>query len=243
MEISELFCSIQGEGKRSGYPSFFIRTNHCNLRCQFISGNLCDTDYTSWYSDHEKNLGEISIPEIIKYYKKCDYNDIVITGGEPTTQLEELKKLCFEVKKLNDNAFITVETNGTFVGDFVKHIDLVSISPKLSSSVPIKTEFEKMHDQNRINIEVFKKYHEFFGQLLFDIQWKFVLTSKKDMNEIIELQKQVGFENKDIFLMPEGRTKKDLERNRSDTVKICKDYSINYSDRLQILIWDTKRGV
>ncbi|MDP2338212.1 MAG: 7-carboxy-7-deazaguanine synthase QueE, partial [Bacteroidota bacterium] len=39
--ISEYFQSIQGEGNYTGANSFFIRFQHCNLRCTW-----CDTKYT-----------------------------------------------------------------------------------------------------------------------------------------------------------------------------------------------------
>ena len=243
MKISELFFSIQGEGKRIGYPSYFIRTNYCNLRCKFVGGNLCDSYYTSWFPEDDYNRGDISLLEIINDYKKYGTRDIVITGGEPTIQLKELNALCSEIKKLNTKAFITVETNGTFIGDFIDYIDLISISPKLKSSVPIGTEFEKMHEHNRINMDVFKEYNENYKKGLYDIQWKFVITNESDVNEVFELRDQVGFDENDIFLMPEGITKKDLEHNRSMTMELCKKYNLYYTDRLQVLVWGDKRGV
>src|SRR5690606_6912070 len=41
--VSELFTSVQGEGKLTGARSHFIRLNGCNLRCRW-----CDTPYASW---------------------------------------------------------------------------------------------------------------------------------------------------------------------------------------------------
>jgi len=242
MKISELFYSVQGEGKRSGFPSFFIRTNYCNLRCQFPGGNLCDTSYTSWNPEDKNNLGIIEIDEIIKAYKIYSPVDVVITGGEPTIQLEELNILCKEIKKISDNIFITIETNGTFIGDFVNHINLMSISPKLNSSVPIGSEYEKMHQQNRINSDVLKKYNELYINKKIDVQWKFVVNDESDMNEIILLSNNIGFKNNNIFLMPEGITKEEIEQKRPVVIELCKKYKMNYTDRLQILIWGNKRG-
>jgi 7-carboxy-7-deazaguanine synthase len=243
MEISELFYSIQGEGKRIGKPSFFIRTNYCNLRCKFTSGNLCDTSYTSWFPDNKKNLGDISICYIVDEFKKTTCKEVVISGGEPTIYLEDLKNLCSEIKKFNAQAYITVETNGTYIGEFVEYVDLMSISPKLSTSVPYETEYEKMHEKNRINIEVLKKYNSLKKDGLIDVQWKFVFTSFKDIEEILDLQKFVGFENKDIYLMPEGITEEDLKMNRLSTIEASKKFKFNYTDRIHILAWGNKRGV
>ncbi|MFA5614798.1 MAG: 7-carboxy-7-deazaguanine synthase, partial [Methanoculleus sp.] len=40
MIVSELFRSLQGEGKNQGRPCTFIRLVGCNLRCAW-----CDTSY------------------------------------------------------------------------------------------------------------------------------------------------------------------------------------------------------
>ena len=242
MKISELFYSIQGEGKRTGSPSFFIRTNHCNLRCKFPGGNLCDTPYTSWYPDDDKNLGELGINEILNEYKKFNCLDVVISGGEPTMYASELTILCQELKKINNDMVITVETNGTYYGEFVKNIDLLSISPKLKTSVPHETEYEKMHEKNRINIEVLRKFRALKEKGKIDVQWKFVFTSENDINEIKELQNAIGFKNRDVYLMPEGITIEDLNKNRMKTIEACKYNQFNYTDRIHILVWGNTRG-
>lgn len=243
MKISELFYSIQGEGKRSGYPSFFIRTNYCNLRCKFSSGNLCDTSYTSWDPDDENNLGEIEIEKIIQEYKKVYCKDIVITGGEPTMYLSELEELCKKLKEINKGLFITIETNGTYIGDFTKFADLISLSPKLSSSVPFNTDFEKMQEKNRINADVLSIYHKLNKEKKIDVQWKFVFTSENDIEEIRKIQSDIDFADENVFLMPEGITEEDLNKNRLKTIEACLKNNFNYTDRLHIISWGKKRGV
>jgi 7-carboxy-7-deazaguanine synthase len=254
MNLSELFYSIQGEGKRTGYPSFFIRTNLCNLRCKFSGGNLCDTPYTSWNFDDTENLGEVSIEEIFSEYKKYYPCDIVITGGEPTIQGRKLTALCREIKNSpalsfprssvgTEQIYITLETNGTFIDDYVDYIDLVSISPKLKSSIPFNSEFEKGHDKNRLNLNTLKSYHELHEQNKIDVQWKFVVTSEDDIIEIKDLQKKIGVKNENIFLMPEGITEKDLSGKRIIVAELCKKYHFNFTDRLHITLWGNKRGV
>jgi 7-carboxy-7-deazaguanine synthase len=243
MNISELFYSIQGEGKRTGYPTFFIRTNLCNLRCRFPGGNLCDTPYTSWDFQNPENLGELKIHDILFVYKNYMPCDIVITGGEPAIQQRELNLLCREIKDLNPNIFVTLETNGTFIDDYANYLNLASISPKLASSVPLDTEFAGGHDKHRLNFKTLKSYHELHSKGKIDIQWKFVVTANDDIPEILELQKTVGFENKDVFLMPEGISENDLNGKRLKVVELCKQYHFNYTDRLHIILWGNKRGV
>ena len=57
MKFSEIFHSIQGEGKLVGTPSVFVRTSFCNLRCVW-----CDTPYTSWRPEDR----DVSVDEIVR---------------------------------------------------------------------------------------------------------------------------------------------------------------------------------
>lgn len=243
LKISELFLSIQGEGKRTGSLSFFIRTNHCNLRCKFNNKNLCDTPYTSWYPADSGNTGVMSISDIINEYEKNKSGDIVITGGEPGMYPDELTVLCDELKNSNSEVFITIETNGTYHGDFLEKFDLISVSPKLKSSVPINTEYEKMHDKNRINLEALSFINALHRKNICDVQWKFVFNSEEDVQEIKSLQKEINFFDKDVYLMPEGISREDLELKRLSTVSEAIKNNWNYTDRLHIMIWGNKRGV
>lgn len=243
MKISELFYSIQGEGKRTGRPSFFIRTNFCNLRCKFTGGNLCDTPYTSWNPDNPDNIGDMSIDAIVDEYMKYKCHDVVITGGEPTMYPEELLELCKKLKEANPGLRITIETNGTNIGEFIEHVSLMSVSPKLSSSVPYNTEYEKMHEQNRYNEKSLNEINELHKQGKVDVQWKFVYTGSKDIKEINEMMGRIGMKHKDIFLMPEGISDIDLDNTRMKTIEACKANNFNYSDRLHIIVWGNRRGV
>ena len=48
----------------------------------------------------------------------------------------ELEQLCKELKSVK-NYYITIETNGTYSGGYINYTDLISVSPKLKSSVPV----------------------------------------------------------------------------------------------------------
>ena len=85
MLIKETFISIQGEGRNIGKPSLFIRMAGCNLSCSW-----CDTDYKGGdeYSVKEVVLMILGIFRLNKAVK-----NLVITGGEPTIQMEILNVL------------------------------------------------------------------------------------------------------------------------------------------------------
>ena len=60
--VNEIFYSIDGEGRRAGCASVFVRLAGCNLRC-----NYCDTAYALSFKDGtEMDVSEI-IAEIEKY--------------------------------------------------------------------------------------------------------------------------------------------------------------------------------
>jgi hypothetical protein len=93
---------------------------------------------------------------------------IVISGGEPTMQTESLIDL---LKKLKNRGYhTTIETNATlFDKSIPQYTDLVSMSPKLSSSTPweanlknsgviYKKNWAERHERDRINIEAIQQY-------------------------------------------------------------------------------------
>lgn len=99
MKINEIFNSIQGEGPYVGTPSTFLRLSECNLKCSF-----CDTEYET-----KQELPVTALKNIIhKNMEKYRTHLLVITGGEPLLQYDELKQL---INKLN--CPIQIETNGT----------------------------------------------------------------------------------------------------------------------------------
>src|SRR5215218_6948470 len=98
MRISELFYSIQGEGKLMGVPSTFVRASGCNLRCTW-----CDTPYASWDPEGE----ELSVDEIVARVTAFGSRHVVLTGGEPLI-MPEMDALCDALHARGHH--ITVET-------------------------------------------------------------------------------------------------------------------------------------
>ena len=126
MKISELFFSIQGEGKLSGVPSVFVRASGCNLRCVW-----CDTPYASWNPEGE----DVAVAEIVRRVAEFGASHVVLTGGEPMI-MPEIGELCSALKGMGRH--ITIETAAT-VFKPVAH-DLASLSPKLANSTPTERE-------------------------------------------------------------------------------------------------------
>jgi 7-carboxy-7-deazaguanine synthase len=100
MIVSEIFRSLQGEGKSQGRPCTFIRLTGCNLRCAW-----CDTSYA------REGGEEMSITEVLDRVWLQNGKQICITGGEPLLQQEGVLEL---LKKFSLHGYtVEIETNGT----------------------------------------------------------------------------------------------------------------------------------
>lgn len=116
--INEIFSSLQGEGAYAGVPSVFIRFAGCNLKCPF-----CDT-----YHEIGRPMTD---EEIIEEVKRYPARHIVLTGGEPSLQIDAE---FIDILKRSTGKEIAIETNGTHpVPD---NIDFVTVSPKTGISTP-----------------------------------------------------------------------------------------------------------
>lgn len=105
MKVVEIFNSIDGEGKRAGELTTFIRLYGCNLRCYY-----CDTRYSYELEKESLPYKEMSITEIINECDKYNTDNITVTGGEPLVHLD-IKYLLRALSEAGYN--VNVETNGS----------------------------------------------------------------------------------------------------------------------------------
>src|SRR5215204_1642191 len=101
MKISEIFHSVQGEGKLTGVPSVFVRASGCNLRCVW-----CDTPYASWTPEGE----DIPVEQIVRPVREFGAAYVVVTGGEPMI-MPDIVQLCDALHAAG--LHITIETAAT----------------------------------------------------------------------------------------------------------------------------------
>jgi len=242
--VGEIYTCLQGEGKYTGVPHVLIRTTGCPLRCQFSGGSFCDTPFASWRPEK----GAFTYEDIeIFYDRNPQINYTMITGGEPTMHPEVLNNLVTIAHERGH--LVTIETAGT---DFVQtKAGFISLSPKLSNSTPIVgTEMpytgKKVTKRNRSQHEKNRKNYEAMGKMIFnhyDYQFKPVISSEEDFDEMRELQQLLGIPNDKVYVMPEGLNRAQLEERRKWLTEICIKYGYNFSDRLQIITFGDRRGV
>ena len=256
LNIVDLFVSLQGEGKYVGVPSLFIRVSGCNLRCCF-KNSICDTAYSSF--NPEK--GTFTKDDVVAKLMESNVTDIVITGGEPLMFREALDDLIEYIGMITDNDYrITVETNGTFP-PLNNLVELYSISPKLSTSIPEPGKIYEYVSGNKVMHHCFseaeiKKLNETRHNPdavaaltdMADFQLKFVysnLDSLKDIDNFLEelRERGVNYEPDDIMLMPEGSTNEQLKNTQLECANVCIERGWRFADRLHIRLWGDKRGV
>lgn len=228
MKVSELFYSIQGEGKLTGVPSVFVRASGCNLRCTW-----CDTPYASWDPEGE----DLPVETIVARVLEHDARHVVLTGGEPMI-MPDVEPLCEALHARGQH--ITIETAATVHKPVRMH--LASLSPKLSNSTPWQREagrFARVHEERRINVPVIQQ----FIDAAPDFQLKFVVSSEADLDEIGTLLEHLdGWTPEDVLLMPEG-TDVDTLRARAGWIgDVCKRTGFRYSPRLHVELYGNTRG-
>lgn len=124
LNISEKFYSLQGEGIRTGTPTFFVRLQGCKTKNACYSlGIRCDTEFES---------GEpVTLTELYEWMAllEPECNEITFTGGEPLDQLNEEHIDYFKRR----GYYICIETSGLHPAP--ENIDFICVSPKVAEHV------------------------------------------------------------------------------------------------------------
>ena len=241
----EIFHTLQGEGRGIGRPSVFIRATLCNLHCRW-----CDTDYTWNWEDtafpHERDsdpsyqkylraeqIVDLSIDEIVAAVSTFPCRNYVFTGGEPLVQ----EKAWVELMRAFDEedggpAFCEIETNGTLLpGEaFLDRIDRLNVSPKLANS-GVRGDLRRKPDV-LAGLAASGK-----------ADFKFVIGSREDLDEVLALVKEAQISPDHVFLMPKALTVAELEMNQGAVAAIALGQGFRYSDRLHLRLYGVKRGV
>jgi len=226
MIVNEIFYSLQGEGFLAGVPSVFVRLAGCPLRCRW-----CDTKY-AWSEEAGR---QCSIKEILRQVEDRPCKFVVITGGEPMIN-PDLPELVRQLKAAGKH--ITIETAGIA---YVPNMpcDLMSISPKLSNSLPDEGNLSAVHKDSNLDIAVLNELINHYNY-----QFKFVVDSGSDLPEIEETIRRL--ENVDpakVMLMPQAATRAELLKKSPMVADFCKRTGYTFCQRLHVLLWNNERGV
>lgn len=143
--VKEIFLTLQGEGMQAGARAVFLRFAGCNLwtgREQDRTSAICQFCDTDFVGTDGVNGGKFADADALADAVADLWGDgrdkrlVVITGGEPTLQLDSAL-----IDALHARGFrIAVESNGTIAAP--DGIDWLCISPKAGSELVQKSGHE-----------------------------------------------------------------------------------------------------
>jgi len=245
--IIELYTAVQSEGSRAGYPTIVVRTTGCTHRCYFGEGGWCDSFYTSIHPEK----AQYSFQDIKDMYIANPHiKEMMLTGGSPTMWPKLVNELThFAHEK---GIFITIETEGSHYLETDYPINLLSISPKFSNSVPVvgvKTpqggitdeRMVKQHNKLRLNYDAIKKsiaYHS-------DYHIKPVWDGKNEvaLAEIMECIEILGVNKSKVWFMPAGDTREALYKSYPLMFNWVRDNGYRLTWRPHIIAFESERCV
>ena len=237
--IVEAYVCIQTEGSRAGYPHFLVRTTGCTHRCFFGEGGWCD----SWYTSITPEKGTWNLHQIFDLFNsRPDINHLMISGGSPTMHAALIDELIIMFKMYHglkdtykcevdeSKSFVTIETEGSHFVETKYPIDLISLSPKFSNSIPQlgvklpnseKVTDQKMIDQHekfRMNFDAMEKmiaYHK-------DYHFKPVVDQNNPdiWNDIELFRAKMNIPKNKTWVMPAGDTKAAVIPNYTYCMKL-----------------------
>ena len=113
--VMEVFPTLQGEGRYTGSPAYFIRLAGCDVGCSW-----CDVQESWPVENHPK----LKVAELVLGAKNSGLPMVVVTGGEPC--MYNLEPLTTALRK--EGLKIHLETSGAYPisGKF----DWITLSPK-----------------------------------------------------------------------------------------------------------------
>jgi len=249
--LVEHFYSIQGEGKYVGRPSVFFRFGGCNMKCEGFGciekaedGTQilgCDTIYAVNRENFSHNWQGIdsaqALLDIVKEYDLPKAVDIVLTGGEPLIYASDEIFIAFVEGLINAGHRVCFETNASLGVDFIQYP--VYKECIFALSVKLKNSGEAL--KKRINAEVIESLCKNSKEAFFKFsigRESINVELEKELESILSIAPET-----EVFCMPLGGNKKEIEDNSEALVEFCKAKGYNFSDRLHMRIWDKEKGV
>jgi len=246
LPVLEVYRCVQSEGSRFGRPTIAIRTTGCTHRCYFGEGGWCD----SWYTSIHPEKGIFTFNDIVKIYdENPQVKEMMLTGGSPTMHpalVNELTHFAHE-----RDIIITIETEGSAFVETDYPINLLSISPKFSNSVPVEgaitpggkvvdQKFVDIHNRKRLNTTAIKQMIEFHSDYHYKPVWD---GTQKNLDEIETYRVELGIPKDKTYIMPAGDTRETLIKMYSLVFEMVAEHGYNMTGRDHIIAYNTERGV
>ena len=243
----ELYTCHQSEGSRAGMPTVCVRTTGCTHRCYFGEGGWCD----SWYTSIHPEKPSYTFNDIIKIYdENPNIEEMMLTGGAPTMHPKLVNELTHFANERS--IFITIETEGSHFVETDYPINLISLSPKFSNSVPVigattpggvvvDERFIRTHNRHRLYFEEIQKTLDYHNDYHYKPVW--VPGDEKSMEEIEGFRQTMKIPKNKTWLMPGGSTREELIPHYPGVIEKALEMGYNFCPRAHIIAFNDKRAV
>ena len=246
LPILELYRCVQSEGSRFGRPTIAVRTTGCTHRCYFGEGGWCD----SWYTSIHPEKGTFNFNDIIKIYDENPHiKEMMLTGGSPTMHPALVNEITHFAQKRG--ILVTIETEGSHFLETDYPIDLISLSPKFSNSIPklgavtpggkvVDYKMIQKHNKFRLNKTAIFQTLNYHTDYHYKPVWDGTLTN---LNEIEAFRVEMDIPKSKTFIMPAGDTREQLILMYPIVFGMCAEEGYNMTGRDHIIAYNTERGV
>jgi 7-carboxy-7-deazaguanine synthase len=182
VQVTEVFSSIQGEGRRMGLPTTFVRTTGCHLRCVW-----CDAAY-AFHGGTKR-----TVDDLVADVAARPTREVCFTGGEPLLQKDAWE---FVERLLADGYSVLIETSGNL--SFARANELPpEHRERLCVSMDVKCPGSGMADKNDLAL---------LADLRAPDQLKFVIADKADFDFAVRVVRERGPFPCPVFFNPVGGT-------------------------------------
>jgi 7-carboxy-7-deazaguanine synthase len=174
---------------------------------------------------------------------------MMLTGGSPTMWPRLVNELTHFAHERG--IIITIETEGSHFVETDYPIDLISLSPKFSNSVPkvgittpggkiVDEKFITQHNKFRLHYENIRKMLDYHKDYHYKPVWD---GTDEGLTEIEEFRVKMDIPKDKTYIMPAGDTRETLIEMYPKVFELCAKHGYNMTGRDHIIAFDSMRGV
>jgi len=227
ISVNRVIALTENEHKTEVYD---ITTTIGNFFANGFLVRNCDAYYT-WQREVEefwkesKDYPIVDLPGILNDAWTCEDKTkkrLVLTGGEPTLQRNQITKLL----PLLPDWIVEIETNGTMMP-----------TPEMLERIQFNCSPKLRHSGNPDNLRIKGKVLQAINGIE-NSMFKFVVMTPEDLDEIEnDFIKPFNLDKDKIVVMPQGVTDVELHENMARVAEACKRKGYRLLPRLHVSIW------
>ena len=199
VQISEIFCSVQGEGPYIGMRQSFLRFVGCNLNCDYCdtpnNALICNFEKVPGTNEFEELKNPLSLDTIVEKLNSFEnVHSISLTGGEPLIFANFIQSLS---KNINEKLYLESNMSMPLMAKKIKNtISFVSGDFKQRCEFKKDEEFESYKKQAKKCFKILKNTEK------RDCFCKIVITKETNYLETYEIIQDISKYISCVILQP-----------------------------------------